>query len=222
VSVRIPTKDRAWLLEERSLPSVIYQTYQNLEIVIVGDYCTDWTEDIINQWNKEIPIKFKNLSRRSIIEEELMKDPEIRWFMGPVRATNAATEMCSGEWIVHLDDDDIWTPDHIERSLDYALKNNYDFVSSKIIRKKEGKFEEVGAENGFGGCQTWLYKKSLADLFPYNPECYKNDINRVSDTDVADRIQRSGAKIGFLNIVGAYVLPRPGETTVGLDAYKQI
>lgn len=150
-----------------------------------------------------------------------MEDPETRWFMGPVRATNAATELCQGEWIAHLDDDDIWTPDHIERSLDYALKNNYDFVSSQLIRKKDGIYETIGAEDSFGGCQTWLYRTSVAERFPYDPECYKKKTNRVSDIDVAQRIRSSGIRIGFMEAVGAYVLPRPGEITIGLDAYKK-
>lgn len=147
-----------------------------------------------------------------------MRDPEIRWFMGPVRATNAATEMCKGEWIAHLDDDDIWTPDHIERSLQFALDGNYDFVSSSYIRKNNGKYETIKSE--IGGCQTWLYKTELAKRFPYDDQCYKKSYNRVSDIDVAERIKLSGANMALLDIVGAYVLPRPGETEVGLKAYK--
>lgn len=149
-----------------------------------------------------------------------MEDPEIRWFMGPVRATNEATSRCKGEWIAHLDDDDIWTPDHIERSLDFALKGNYDFVSSSYVSQNNGEYKIIKDENGIGGCQTWLYKAELAKRFPYNADCWKNKINRVSDTDVAARIKSSGVRIGFMEAVGAYVLPRPGETEIGLKAYK--
>lgn len=209
------------MLCERALASVFYQTYRNLEVVIVGDYCTDRTKTFINNLVSPFPLKFINLPPRSDEEISLMKDPEIRWFMGPVRATNAATELCKGDWIAHLDDDDIWTPDHIERSLDYALKNNYDFVSSQIIRKKDGIYEKIGAEDSFGGCQTWLYRTSIARQFPYDPECYKKEKNRVSDLDVAQRIKISGIRIGFMEEVGSYVLPRPGEITIGLDAYKK-
>lgn len=226
ISVRIPTKNRANLLRDRSLPSVIYQTYTKIEIVIVGDFCIDNTDEIINSFrNRGIKITYKNLPVRSDQELELIKDPEIRWFMGPVRATNAATELCKGEWIAHLDDDDIWTPDHIEVLLGFALKNNYDFVSSKYIRKRYGKFEEVDGEeiNGqkVGGCQTWLYKTELAKQFPYDSLCYRKRYNRVSDIDVAERLVLSGARMGFYDHPTAYVLPRPGKETVGLEAYKK-
>jgi hypothetical protein len=33
------------------------------------------------------------------------------------------------EWIARIDDD-IWTNNHLKNFLDYALKNNYEFVSS--------------------------------------------------------------------------------------------
>jgi glycosyltransferase involved in cell wall biosynthesis len=221
ISVRIPTKNRAELLCERALASVFYQTYRNLEIVVVGDCCDDNTYVFLNRIRSPFHIEFINLPERCYQEQELMKDPEIRWFMGPVRATNNATELCQGEWIAHLDDDDIWTPDHIERSLDFALKGNYDFVSSSYIRKNNGKYEIIKDTDGIGGCQTWFYKTELAKRFPYNPDCWKNKTNRVSDTDVAERIRKSGCRIGFLDEVGAYVLPRPGEEFVGLKAYKK-
>lgn len=209
------------MLIRRALASVFYQTYRNLEIVVVGDDCSLHTEHHLKNINVPFPLRYVNLPERSQEERQLLRDPEIRWFMGPVRATNAATELCRGEWIAHLDDDDIWTPDHIERSLDYAITNDYEFVSSKYIKKSGGIYQEVGAEQGIGGCQTWLYKAELAKRFPYNPDCWKNTINRVSDTDVAQRIRESGAKIGFFDAVGAYVLPRPGEEFVGLKAYKK-
>src|SRR5437867_1805781 len=43
VSVLIPTFDRADLLVERALASVLRQTYRRFEVVIVGDACTDHT-----------------------------------------------------------------------------------------------------------------------------------------------------------------------------------
>jgi glycosyltransferase involved in cell wall biosynthesis len=206
---------------ERALASVFYQTYRNLEIVVVGDDCRDRTYQFLKEIRSPFPIEFINLQERCEQEKELMKDPEIRWFMGPVRATNRATELCRGEWIAHLDDDDIWLPDHVEKSLKFALLNNYDFVSSKYVSKSNGTYKIVGSSDGIGGCQTWLYRTELAKKFPYDPDCWKHKINRVSDTDVAERIRCSGVRIGFRDEVGTYVLPRPGETQIGLKAYKK-
>ena len=47
VSVIIPTWNRGELLATRTLPSVLAQTHQNLEIIVVGDCCTDTTAEMI-------------------------------------------------------------------------------------------------------------------------------------------------------------------------------
>jgi len=216
VSIRIPTLNRSDLLIERAIPSALGQTYRNIEVVIVGDHCTDDTEDKLEKVKSKRTVIFYNLEERNKYEKELLKDPEIRWFMGPVRATNKATELCHGEWIAHLDDDDFWTSDHIEVLLEFALRGNYEFVSGDYIAVKRGA-QEVRSD----GCQTWLYKKYVADIFKYDPNCWKKDWNRVSDIDVFERMKSAEVKMGHLNRVVAYVIPRPGEDTIGLDAYKK-
>jgi hypothetical protein len=55
---------------------------------------------------------------------------------------------------------------------------------------------------------------------PYNIECWRKKWNRVWDVDLSLRIYGAGVRMGFLNEVMAFVLPRPGEASVGLEAYK--
>ena len=38
--------------------------------------------------------------------------------------------------------------------------------------------------------------------------------------DLSLRMHAAGVRMGFLDEVVAYVLPRPGETSVGLEAYR--
>ena len=45
ISIYIPTFNRASILINKSLPSLLKQTYNNIEIIIIGDRCTDNTED---------------------------------------------------------------------------------------------------------------------------------------------------------------------------------
>ena len=70
-----------------------------------------------------------------------------------------------------------------------------------------------------GGVQTWMYRSYLR-FMSYNPECWRKKWNRVWDVDLVTRIHYSGARMGFLEEIMAYVLPRPGEKSVGLEAYK--
>jgi len=214
VSVRIPTKNRGKLLIERAISSVLAQTYQNFEVVVVGDNCTDDTEWLLKKIGDR-RIRFHNLPPRGKVEQQLLKDPEIRWCMGPVRPTNKANDLAKGKWLAHIDDDDIWTPDHIEVLLRFAQKGDYEFVCGDYIAEKYGKRKVVGC-----GGQTWLYLAKLK-RFRYHADCYKKKWNKVSDLDVYDRMKKAGVKMGHLEKVVAYVLPRPGEDTIGLEAYKK-
>lgn len=213
VSVRIPTLNRCDLLIKRALSSAILQTYQNKEIIIVGDHCTDDTEEKLRQIRG--PLYWHNLPERNQYEKGLLKDPEIRWFMGPVRATNKATELCGGDWIAHIDDDDTWTGDHIEVLLEFAKKRNYEMVYADYEE------ERYGVKKVVKNCpSTWLIRKYVADIFKLDSNCWKKKWDRVSDIDVFTRMESAGVRIGYLNKVVAYVYPRPGEETIGLQAYK--
>ena len=214
VSIRIPTLNRSGLLIERAIPSALGQTYKNVQVVVVGDHCTDNTEEELNKVKSNRTILWHNLPERNSYEKELLKDPEKRWFMGPVRATNKATELCSSDWVAHLDDDDFWTPTHISDLLEFAQKGNYELVYGDYIERRYG-VEKI-MENG---ASTWLMKKYIADIFKLDSNCWKKKWDKVSDIDVFMRMKTAQVKIGHLKKVVAYVLPRPGEETIGYDAY---
>lgn len=218
VSVCIPTYNRASLLIERAVSSVLAQTYKNFEIIIVGDCCTDNTAELLSQID-DPRLKFYNMPKR---KRRYPISVENHWFVGGAIPANKSLSLAKGKWIARNDDDDIWTPDHLETLLRFAQKENWEFVSASYITEKHGKRITVDVKDEtprIGGVQTWLYRSYLK-FMRYNPECWRKSWNRVWDTDLQDRIYRAGVRTGFLGQVVTYVLPRPGETTVGLDAYK--
>ena len=51
ISITIPTYDRGQLIVDRTLPSILRQSYQNFEILIVGDCTVGDTSKILNEIN---------------------------------------------------------------------------------------------------------------------------------------------------------------------------
>ena len=218
VSVYVPTYNRARLLMERAIPSVLAQSYKNFELVIVGDHCTDDTEKLVSEIKDE-RVRFYNLPERGYRYPETAEN---HWLAGPVTAANKALELVRGKWIARIDDDDIWTEDHIELLLRYAQKAEKEFVSAGYVTERHKKRIVVNVKNErprIGGTQTWLYRSYLK-FFKYNINCWRKSWNRVNDTDLQNRFFCAGVTMDFLDKVVAYVLPRPGEATVGLEAYR--
>ena len=123
-----------------------------------------------------------------------------------------------------VDDDDEWTPDHVEKLLRFAQAGNYEFVSSAYSRQQfvgpqSIEIAKVPADRGIGGTQTWLYRSYLK-FMGYNPDCWRKTHDRVNDLDLAERFRRAGVRIGYLDEVTCMVRPRPGETEIGSAVYR--
>jgi cellulose synthase/poly-beta-1,6-N-acetylglucosamine synthase-like glycosyltransferase len=112
VSVCMPTFNRADLLISRSLPSILNQDYNNLEVIIVGDCCTDKTQELIEKI-KDTRVKFLNLESRGHYPE----DPMLRWLVAGTTPMNIALDMAKGSFITHLDDDDEYLLGWITRGI---------------------------------------------------------------------------------------------------------
>ena len=233
VTVCVPTYNRGPLLIERAVASVLSQTYTNIELMIVGDHCTDSTAELLAEI-KDTRLRFHNLSSR---ERNYRQTVENHWFVGGSTPANMAMKMARGQWIARVDDDDTWTPDHIEKLLRLAQLGHYEFVSGLYEEERFGERKVVDGVRALdpyytrrnliatdvspkiGGVSTWLYRSYLR-FMRYNVNCWRKPWNKVWDVDLSLRIYGAGVRMGFLEEVVAYVLPRPGESSVGLEAYK--
>lgn len=233
ISIYTPTYNRGSLLIERALPSVLAQTYKNFEYIILGDCCTDNTEELVSKF-KDSRIRFYNLPKRGYRYPPTVEN---HWLAGPVVAANQALKMVRGKWIARLDDDDVWTPDHLEELLRFARTGNYEFVSAQVIEERYGQrkicdghvaqssyYTRVNkpvksGETRIGGTLTWFHRSYLK-FFKYNINCWRKSWNRVNDIDMVIRMFKAGVRMGFLAKPLALYLPRPGEQTVGFEAYQ--
>jgi hypothetical protein len=197
VSIIIPTYNRADLLLNRSLPSVLSQTHRNIEVIIVGDHCTDNTETLLKE-QKDPRIKFINLPERG----HYPKEPILRWFVAGVIPINVGLLECKGKWIANLDDDDEFSSNHIELLLNFALEQNLEMVYGIVeYEQTNGASMLIGRpllrRGAISRCST-LYKGYLK-YFQYDINSWR--LKEPADFNLWRRMKRAGVKIGFLNIV---------------------
>ena len=129
VSVCIPTYNNIDLLVERSLPSILNQTYQNIEVIIVGDGSPPEVEDAIKQFSDD-RIHYTNLAVRG----PYPSDPHEFWLVAGAEAQREATRLSSGRWVAHNSDDDAFTPDHVEVLLAEARERRLEIAYGKMRR----------------------------------------------------------------------------------------
>jgi len=216
ISITIPTYDRGQLLVDRTLPSILAQTYQNFEVIIVGDCCVDDTPEILSK-EKDPRVKFINLPKRTKYPD----DPTLRWFVSGVAPSNYALDIAKGKWITYFDDDDIMAPHFLESLLDFAEKGNYEFVAGLYEEERDGVRSVRGQQENnqpeFGGHSTWLYRSYLK-LFKYNINSWRKSYNCPQDIDMQLRMLKAGVRMKGLDEVVSYIRPRPGLNTIGLAA----
>jgi len=213
VSVIIPTWNRGTLLVDRTLPSVFKQTYEHYEIVIVGDCCTDTTAELLGAIN-DPRLRFFNLPERG----NYPKEKKALWQVAGSAPRNKALELCRGKWIAPLDDDDVFTPDHIEVLLRYAQERHLEFVYGKLkIEVSPGEWKEKGFVEQEMSMQnsTTLFRGYLK-LFRPDTDAWR--MGMTGDYHRTIRYRETGVRIGFLNELVALMPLRPGQTHMGLMA----
>jgi glycosyltransferase involved in cell wall biosynthesis len=104
-SIVIPTYNRAKDLD-RCLKSLVYQTFNNFEVLIGDDGSEDNTFEIVQSYKTKLKIKY-------------FKMPN---FGGPAKARNEGIKNAEGKYIAFLDSDDWWSPDKLSSSLPSLLK----------------------------------------------------------------------------------------------------
>jgi len=105
VSVVIPTYNRANIIS-RTINSVLNQTFQNFEIVIIDDGSSDDTEQIIKKFNDE---RVKYIKQQN---------------SGPSNARNNGIKKAEGRYIAFLDSDDEWLPQKLEKQVCFLEKHS--------------------------------------------------------------------------------------------------
>lgn len=133
ISVIIPSFDRAYLLKTRSIPSVLRQTFDDWEIIVVGD--GPQTGDLRSAAESfgDPRIRYVETPRP---DYGGMSDEEF-WCVAGASARNHGLDVARGALIAPLDDDDEFLENHL-RDATEALSGETDFIyGCAIIRDLE-------------------------------------------------------------------------------------
>ncbi|HDP68267.1 MAG TPA: glycosyltransferase [Candidatus Marinimicrobia bacterium] len=140
VSVIIPTYNRGAVLEQ-AIKSVLNQTYQNYEIIVVDDGSTDNTHRILQKYGHKIRYYSKLHG-------------------GVSSSRNFGLEKSEGSWVAFLDSDDYWMPEKLERQIEF-VRQNPEFLIVQTDEKwiRRGKFvNSMQKHRKYGG---WIFKQCL-------------------------------------------------------------
>ena len=159
ITVYIPTFNRLSLLK-RAVDSVLSQSYENFELIIVDDCSTDGTQEYL-----------KNL---------VSIDSRIKYFLkeknsGACASRNIAIENANGQFITGLDDDDYFLSDRLERFIKcwhskpynniIALTSGYQQSNTSSLRNKPMLIKQKDLLFGnFVGNQIFTETKTLQYL----------------------------------------------------------
>ena len=182
MSIIIPTKNRADTLHI-ALDSVLSQTYENWEAIIILDGCTDGTERLIDAYAESRFTKIVSSPSR-----------------GASYARNLGIKSANGELIAFLDDDDSWHSDKLEKQIEHFDLNNpevgliycwmdYFDLRGRLVYQHnpviEGfVFEEMLTKQAIGGCPSIIIKKEVVE----NVGLFDESLLRGNDGDYWRRI----------------------------------
>lgn len=171
ISIITPNYNCEKFIKE-TIDSVKNQTYTNWELLIIDDYSTDKSIEIIREFQKK---------------DERIKLIQMGKNSGAALCRNKGIEISQGEYICFLDSDDIWDTKKLEKQLNFMKKNNCDFSYTKYSH-----ISEVGEDlkikiripnritykkmlfHCYTGCLTVMYNQNLIGKV-YGPDITKSN-----------------------------------------------
>ena len=140
VSVIIPTYNRPHLIG-RAIKSVLNQTYQDFEIIIIDGSPNNETEKVIQPYLTD--------SRIHYFHEPDVHTNTVKDRANIAKARNKAVRMAKGEYIAPLDDDDFWyDPKKLGKQVGFLEEHpNYSLCAGGVIgigKKSSGETSTIG------------------------------------------------------------------------------
>ena len=159
-----------------AIQSVINQTYQNWELLLISDGGNDNSLQIAHQYamtDKRIKVisdgKNKKLAAR----------------------LNESVRLAKGKFYARMDDDDIMTIDRVKKQVDYLIEHpEVDAIGSSVMHIN-GMNEIVGSQDMSGVNDRFIHPTVMADIQWMLNNPYSEELPRAQDMDLWLRASRS-------------------------------
>lgn len=172
ISIIIPAYNCRDTIEE-TLDSVLKQSLQDFEVIIIDDDSNDDTYNMISDYILDYP----NFS--------LYKN---RNNLGVAETRNKGFDLAQGEYIALLDADDVWLPTKLQKQYELFESSNCDVVytsykmfqnddstiQKQYITKTFVTYEDMLKEN-YIGCSTVMLKSQICTQYKMNADVYHED-----------------------------------------------
>lgn len=191
VSVVIPYFNRQECIVA-SLKSVLNQTYEDLEVIIVDDGSKESIENLLTPYLGERVRYYRYTPNQ-----------------GASHARNVGVSLAQGNYIAFQDSDDFWLPNKLELQMNYLHSKGCDMVFCGMNRTDDlggtpfyhpvvGFDEHADAVEqllslNFAGTQTILLKREAAESLRFDEELFK-----FEDGEYILHAAILGVKIGYL------------------------
>lgn len=203
VTVIIPTYNWSAVLPY-SIGSVLRQTFADLELLVVGDGCTDDSAEVVGR----------------------VADPRVRWINLPANTgqqsgpNNEGIRQARGEWIAYLGHDDLWLPHHLALLVP-ALEGGADVAFSIAELVADAQAEPRPATPpGPYRAGVWIPPTALAHRRDAATEIggwrHFREIEVDPEVDLLQRLAAAGRRFEFVPRLTAVKLP----ATTRRDVYK--
>jgi glycosyltransferase involved in cell wall biosynthesis len=197
VSFVIATYDRPESLRDVALPSILGQSYPNLEVIVIGDGASPETADAVAAID-DPRVTYFNRPFRGPYEE-----PEATWLAPGTPAYNEGLFRVRGRWIAPMADDDAVRPDHTRTLVDAAQEHGWEACYGVcLVHLEDGHELELGdfpPRPGGMQLQSTVYHSGLARFI--HSELIDTLFDESNDWSKIRRMMRLGIYIGMTDVI---------------------
>jgi len=192
-----------------ALDSVRRQTWQDFEVQVVGDGCTDGSESVVAAVD-DPRVHWSNLARNSGSQSV---------------PNNEGLRRARGRYVAYLGHDDLWFPWHLEALLSVAAGDGFGFVHGigaliepDVILASGPPRRGATYRGHFVPPTNWLIERAVLErVGPWHSWA---ELGWPADVDMMDRVAAAGVRIGFAPRLTTIKFPSAAWRAYAPDAVR--